>query len=585
MYTRHRIFFFLGLLFVFVLFFLYLVYYQKHDLFFPKPPVISSVIPASDSTTFPGAYQYDFENITDKNIVTNECAFSGKNALKVSGKRSYSPAIQVLFDDYLQGISEALFGAWIYVVDTAKDLEGKLMFQIVDKSNKLKYSTASDIKEQKNKKKNWFYVCGKADWKEQKVQPDDLVKIYFWNNCNNTVYIDNIQVVFGKQLIKGEKALTDKSSQKNRFIPSVNQPPYPPVFFEKDLANNLKNTAVYPPDGKDSLLITAEDVFCPGRFFRSDNNCEQILVLRKNKPFSLLWYEQQKSLFLFIKLPPEVIAYFPEMDIFSIVDFNNDGTDELITCSGDKVQSIYVYKILAFKPYLKMIHSGQTEQFDISGNIVQIEPIMTSKGKYKAVLLDEMGHVFMLRSGGNKFISSAFGVIPEAAREKYDCKIVCGNFIHPAENVVLLFFTEKKSEKCSYGIYAVDDTEQNLEMLVQGTFDNKCDTLFAGNDYFKCDINNDKMEELLSFSKGWRYDGKVISFNKGGYVIDANIDFAGYPKDHNPKYFEKLSVVAGNFMEKNTTSVFTFCGSLKNENSPSTDMPPYVGIFSYKNKK
>ena len=159
------------------------------------------MIPASDSTTFQGAYQYDFENIADKNIVTNECAFSGKNALKVSGKRSYSPAIQVLFDDHLQGISEALFGAWIYVVDTAKDLEGKLMFQIVDRTNKLKFSAASDIKEEKTKKRNWFYICGKADWKDHKVLPDDLVKIYFWNNCSNTVYIDNVQVIFGKQLI------------------------------------------------------------------------------------------------------------------------------------------------------------------------------------------------------------------------------------------------------------------------------------------------------------------------------------------------------------------------------------------------
>ncbi len=134
-------------------------------------------------------------------------------------------------------------------------------------------------------------------------------------------------------------------------------------------------------------------------------------------------------------------------------------------------------------------------------------------------------------------------------------------------------------------MYTVDYTEHSLEMLVQGTFDNKCDTLCPDNSYFKCDMNNDKIDELISFSDGWRYDGKVISFNNGGYVIDANIDFAGYPKDYNPKYFEKLTVVAGNFMEKNTTSVFTFCGSLKNKHSSFADMPPYIGIFSYKNKK
>ena len=586
MHRKHRIFFLLGLLLVFALLFLYLIYDQKYNVFYPKPPVISYIIPASDSTSFPGVYQYDLENVNNNNIVTKEYAFSGKNALKVSGKRNYSPAIQIPFDEQLQKTTEARFGAWLFFDDSTEDLEGKLEFQIVDRTNKLKFSAASDIKERKSNNRQWFYVCGKAVWKNCKVLPEDLVKIYYWNNCRNTVYVDNIQVVFGSQIIKGEKSLTDNTSHQFQFIPVKNQPPYPSIFYKNEFANNVKNTTVFLPDGKDSLVLVAEDVFCKGRFIRSNNNCEQILVFRNKKPLALLWFDQLKSQFLFIKLPSEVIANFPELNIFSAIDVDGDGTEELVACSENKVQSLNVYKIQVQKPYVKSMLLVKVKQLDISAEIIQIEPFCpANKINKNIVLLDDIGNLHLLHYEKNSMRSETTKMISEADMKNYKCKMVCGHFLNSgASDNLILFYSEKKSGRCFYKIYGLENKFQHFEALVQGAFDNKCDTLDPDNSFFKCDINNDKIDELLSFSNGWRFDAKLITFNKEGYVIGSNIDFTGYPKDHNPKYFEKLTMTAGNFIDKNTPAIVTFCGSANKEKVSFDDMTSYLGIFSYKNK-
>jgi hypothetical protein len=587
MRQKNSIFFLLGLLFIFGLFFLYLVYDKKYHVFYPKPPVLSIKIPASDSASFPGGYQFDFENINAAGIVSKENAFSGQYALKVSGKRNYSPAVQISINELLQKSTDALFGAWLFIGDSSIGLEGKLIFQIVDKSNKLKFSAASDIKERKNVNRKWFFVCGKADWKDTKIALTDQVKIYYWNNCKNTVFVDNVQVIFGKQIIKGEKSLIDNTSPQFQFVQAANQPPYPTVFFENTFAGNVKSTTIYSTDGKDALSLTNEDVFCSGRFIKTNNYCEQILVFRNNKPYALLWYETQKSQILFIKIPAEAIADFPGKNSFAAVDADGDGADELVICTGTTAQSLHIYEIMSTQPYLKSMVSEDINQLGVSGKILQIAPYqMANKRNNDIALLDDFGNLYLLKYEKNSMKSETNTVLPQSNAKGYEYKMVCGQFINSGSNDnIIVFSSKKKSGRCFYKLYGSDKTFRHFEPLVQGTFDNKCDTLPSDNSFFKCDINNDKIDELISFSNGWRYDAKLVSFNKDGYVIAANIDFTGYPKDYNPKYFEKQAMVPGNFTEAHKPAIFTFCGSEKRASISSDDMTPYIGIFSYNNKK
>jgi len=587
MRQKQGIFFLLGLLFIFALFFLYLVYDQKYNVFYPKPPVISYLIPASDSTSFPGVYQFDFENINDVGIVSKENAFSGNNALKVTGGRSYSPAVQITFNEKLLKITDALFGAWLFIGDSSIGLEGKLIFQIVDKSNKLKFSAASEISEVKNANRKWFYVCGKADWKDIKIAPTDHVKIYYWNHCKNTVFVDNVQVIFGLQVIKGEKSLTDNTSPEYQFVQAADRPPYPTVFFENEFAGNVKNTTIFTADGKDALLLNNEDAFCNGKFIKTNSNCEQILVFRNNKPSALLWFEPQKSQILYIKLPAEVIADFPGINSFAAVDADGDGADELVICTGTKMQSVHVYKILSAKPFVKSMVSEDVTQFGVSEKIVQIAPYQIANKRNKDIaLLDDFGNLHLLKYEKNSLKPESINIMPGSESKGFEYKMVCGQFLNSGTNDnIIVFSSEKKSGRCFYKLFGSNKKFRQFEPLAQGTFDNKCDTLRPDNSFFKSDFNNDKIDELISFSNGWRYDAKLVSFKKDGYVIAANIDFTGYPMDHNPKYYEKQAMVPGNYIEAHTPTIFTFCGSEKKVSISSDDMPPFIGIFSYKNKK
>lgn len=587
MHQKHGILFLLGLIFVFALFFLYLVYDQKYHVFYPKPPVVSVMIPASDSSSYPGAYQFDFENVNDDRIVVDELAFSGKHALKVTGRRSYSPAVQIPLNDLLLKFPSALFGAWLFVGDSSVNLEGKLIFQIVDKSNNLKFSATSEIKEEKNVSRQWFYACGLADWKDTKILPSDFVKTYYWNNCKNTVFIDNVQVIFGKQLIKGEKSLTDNTSHQFQFVQAASQPPYPSVFFEKELATNVVNTSIHAPDGKDTLKLNSKDGYCKGRFIKTNSYCEQVLVFRNKKPYALLWFDPQKSLISFMKLPAKISEGFPEISACSAIDADGDGTDELVVCTETKNQSVQVYKMLPTQPFVKSMVTGDAGQSGISGKISQIEPYQLATKRNKDIaLLDESGTLHLLKYEKNNLKSETVAIKPESDPRGYEYKMVCGQFLNSGKNDnIIVFSRDKKSGRCFYKIFGSDNNLRNFEALVRGAFDNKCDTLHPGNSYFTCDFNNDKLDELISFSNGWRYDAKLVSFNKDGYAILANIDFTRYPKDLNPKYYEKQSMVPGNYTEKDTPAIFTFCGSDKSNPVSSDDMTPYIGIFSFKNKK
>jgi len=397
------------------------------------------------------------------------------------------------------------------------------------------------------------------------------------------VYVDDVQAVFGKQLIRGKEALPEKLSDKKTGIASVNQPPYPVLIFEKEFAGNLKNTTVFSTDGKDSLKFFPEDEYFAGKYIKTGNNIDQILIIRNSTPYALVWYDQLNYGFRFQRFSGETDKRLSSGFPFAAADIDGDGVDEIITCTPERV--INIFKLNPQNQRIGLFFSGTPGNLPESVFFDKMTVINKKNIRGKnLVISDKNGNMFLVYYQNGNLKAFQLGTYQEVLSKKFSYQMVGGKFRadNKDENLLLLY-SEKKTGKCFYKLFEVDQVEMSMNLVSDGSFDNKCDTLYPDNSFFKCDINNDKIEELLSFSNGWRYDGKWVSFDIGGYVIGANIDFAGYPEDHNPKYFEKLSLVAGNFIEKNTTSIFTFCGSLKKENSSSMDMKPYAGIFSYKN--
>lgn len=57
--------------------------------------------------------------------------------------------------------------------------------------------------------------------------------------------------------------------------------------------------------------------------------------------------------------------------------------------------------------------------------------------------------------------------------------------------------------------------------------------------------------QILKFDRTWRFDLKLMEDNN----VLGNIDFKGYPNDYNPKYYEFIKLVPGNFLSKDQTSL------------------------------
>lgn len=573
MHRNHRLFFLLGLLLLFAGFFAYLFYITKYRPLPPKPPVADYRIPAADSTSYNHVFFYDFENFKQTDLLSTTKSLSGKYALKVKGKKEYSLLVQKPLSELSwQGFSEARVSAWIQT-NSVNLLSGKLMFQIVDKANTLKYSYSVNLEDVTPANGQWFYISGKAVISDYKPEPTDIIKVYYWNHCPGEVFMDDVLIVIGSQQIKGTKPMLDETVENYKFIALPNQPPYPGIYAKKILAVNLKNTTIQSVDGKGSLEMESHDEFLTGHFIQGVKT-DQLLLVRHHLPFAIIWYVLDKMEFKFRTIDPILFPVVPAMATMIAADINGDGMDELIFKSGN---TDYL-RVFDFNksPQMAEIHSQDNPDFGKQKNQICRFRVKDSK-KESLVLIDVNGKTFLLGFENNRFDIKSMGDLSEAAAENFDCQVVSGHFVKESNNDnLLVLYREKKTQKCFYKLMDIDPLTGTKTCLQQGSFDNKCDTLYPENTYFAGDMDGDGIDELLSYGHSWRFDMKLIRFTEKNYQIMGNIDFDGYESDHNPKYYENLTVAAGNFADSKTFSIFTVC---KNH-QPIPDLPETIGIYS-----
>jgi hypothetical protein len=572
MHRNPRLFLLLGLLLMFMVFFGLLFYIKKHKPSPPKPPVVDYRIPASDSTSYHNVFFYDFENFKQPNLLSSAKSFSGRYAMIVRGKKEFSLLIQKpLSEMQLQDFSEAGIGAWIQS-DSKNKIRGKLMFQIVDKANSLKYSYDIDLKDVEPNSNNWFYISGKAMLIDYQQEPTDIVKVYYWNNFQDEVYVDEVLMVFGKQQMKGDKPLVDETADNYKFSAQSNKPPYPTIYACMTFAENLKNTAIQSLAGEEPLEIKTGDSFLTGNFITGKKS-DQLLLIRNNFPYAIIWFMPEKNVLSFKTIDRKVFPAELKVGQWVVAEINGDGTDEIIFISN------YPQKIEVFAYQSNSQKAGLILNVDLSitKDISQVQKFHP-KGDKKDCLfaIDVKGKAFLLIYERNHWNTLSLGTIREASMENYHSQIFSGNFVKADGNDnILLLYREKKSGRCFYKLFDIDASAKNT-CLQQGNFDNKCDTLYPLNTYFTGDINGDGISELISYGNQWRFDMKLVRFSGKDYNIMGNIDFKGYEADHNPKYYDDLMMAAGNFADDKNFSFFTVCKNHK----PAPDLPETIGIYS-----
>lgn len=96
--------------------------------------------------------------------------------------------------------------------------------------------------------------------------------------------------------------------------------------------------------------------------------------------------------------------------------------------------------------------------------------------------------------------------------------------------------------------------------------------------------------QTLKLDRSWRFDLKLIENN----IILGNVDFKGYPNDCNPKYYEFVKLIPGNFLSSKLTSLLVvmcncadadFSGESCNQIEDLPFLPNSVQLYSIQKEK
>jgi hypothetical protein len=104
------------------------------------------------------------------------------------------------------------------------------------------------------------------------------------------------------------------------------------------------------------------------------------------------------------------------------------------------------------------------------------------------------------------------------------------------------------------------------------------DTLKPSDTFIPVNVPGGKTA-IYRYNRDWRYDLKEIRFNDSTFNILSAVDFHGYDKDQNPKYYESLTLLPGCFLNPATGSVLAF-GHVSKVRHYQEILPDFVHLYS-----
>ena len=323
------------------------------------------------------------------------------------------------------------------------------------------------------------------------------------NSKNETVYWEG-------------KSTENKSFPKNQWT-KINASYFLPV--EKLAADDILGAGIWNKGKTDVIIDDLEIVYGEsadrrGRASTIDPKAiyEKRFIGEKNKPpFQTIIFDKQEinnsdHFSITPKHKPNGTENFSPNDVYLVGDFFPDKYNlEEIICFKEKSRGMFSY-------------SPESKQFNkLWENTVAADPLWNSNnnaypgdfnsdGKTDILLVDKKTNMWkILNFNGKEWILVSEGKDPKKE-----------------------WISNKKTNVA--GIITPDDK------------------LFPGN-------YTEEKQTFLKLNTEWRFDLKLLEKEDFEYLIIGNVDFKGYPKDYNPKYFEFVKLITGKFLSKEKTSV------------------------------
>ncbi len=120
-------------------------------------------------------------------------------------------------------------------------------------------------------------------------------------------------------------------------------------------------------------------------------------------------------------------------------------------------------------------------------------------------------------------------------------------------------FTNKKNALVASTTKGFSALELINDQFIEKEFSVNYQSVFSPNDFiYEGNYTGSTTNEFIKLNTDARFDLKLITSAAAEYIINATLDFKGYEKDYNPKYYEFTKLVSGNFINEKQSSFITF---------------------------
>ncbi|MDP1621068.1 MAG: hypothetical protein Q8M08_01885 [Bacteroidales bacterium] len=544
------------------------------------------VNPEKVSNFSPNTLYYDFEVAPGKDMPDGfykGLAHSGQYSVKAFGQNSYSVVVERTAGDVGVGNLKAVaISAWIYAFPTKNDVKGSLVFTASNEVGVNVCWHGLSLTEPEVPREKWFKISAYFDLTKVQFKPEYKLQVYFWNNSSTDILIDDYFIAFGGATDRrGDSARVDMTKPEG-FKPKYNYPPFPVSMLEKEPMNRTVDPSDIGPD----------DYYISGNFFNTGN--DGLLVIRKDGKATGYACCPETRVFRKINLSNiNALGQVAPMTRILKGKFLSSRADQFIV-TGEKGWALGTFEPIekvcsstgALQTNMKILWKsdtpaatvyagdfngdGRTELLEITGNgawkVMSFESDGKASGSWKNLATDD-----------NKPEKEWDGGVQEIG-------ISVGQFIRGSAHDVVLTVTRNKSDgKYTWSLRKLNLTGNRWEPVFSEKQDHAgktigLDTLKPSDLFLTSSVGGNKTS-IYRYNRDWRYDLKEIAFNDSTFTILSAVDFQGYDKDQNPKYYESLKLVPGCFLNSSSVSFLTI-GHVAKSRQYQSILPDFVHLYS-----
>jgi hypothetical protein len=541
----------------------------------------------------PHALFFDFEvdpQSGNTNGLYKGIAHSGQYSSKAFGKNSFSTAIDRKASEIgMENLDAVAMSSWVYIFPTSNEITGAFVFTI---NNDLGVNicwkgisvSGKDIPLGK-----WFKISGLFDLSDLKLKENFKMQVYFWNNCSSDILVDDFYIVFGGQKPrKGDSSLVDMT-KGIAFQPRFNFPPFPVNWLERQEINNQNSAYLIKSADLNEGEISPLDKICKGSFTNPDGK-DDLLVVKSDGMVELYHFCDDRSKFIRIKttMPPDLAASFKTGRIIT-GRFTRPTIDQVLVMTKEDLI------VGAFDPIKDFCSSGNDSQTTFK--VIWKTPLQKAKtmgfitgteflsddfnedkiSELVNIANDGSWTMFQLNpSLSNPLRLVASGkenAVQEWQSKNRAIKVASGRFLsNHDQDLILTIFRSENGGSFSYSLRRYDVANRQFIPVFSEKKHNTgktigLDTLRPEDEFFTGLFDNSGRNKVLRYSRDWRFDLKEIKFNDTTFQVMANMDFTGYEKDFNPKYYDVFRIISGNFLNNRVLSLLVIGRNCKTRDS------------------